>query len=681
MRCKFKRIVAAILCAVTFFCLIKVTSTLSDGNFQLQYDVSAASAKTPTDPPIKIIGIWLTSGYDLQPDTDNYTTVNNPITLYTNAGRSIFSTLLSLTASPHYQWYSSTDGLIYSKVSSSNGGTDKNLTINPSTIGTKYYQLWTDWYTLVSWGLFDTTAYTNVINVHTLSDPINAKSMTVSSGSNYLYNNLTSSLSGLFTYPTADTTSMHTNTIPNNATGTVKWYSSDSSIASVDENTGVVSSNTDGKDGTVTIRGVYTNPDGTTLSDSTKIKVGGGLDDETTSVGDKATFTLQGSYSSAGNVSTSIEWHRVSADGKSDTVVSKGSSLSYTTAATTLSDDGTYYYAKVKVSQSDSTGKISTQTGQTNKAKLNVLTKGDPDISQKIELADTQTGADSDSVLNNVMTGDQLVLSDTLTNKSSTGTLANGKLVIPIRKGSTLQTVALDNTILMLKGTMINNSVNITQDYNSNKGYDEVILSSPTNSGSGSALNFDLNQKHTVEIFYKIAKVDTKETLTTAPTISGTNSDSENYSSNGPFTTINFATGGISLDPSDISFGSHLQQPGAKLFDRTKATNSPNNVLTVDDSRRGIDGKSQIQISSTPLYKKDTDNTNQVLDSDLRYYDPDGTYSSLADGSVVIESTASGSPLSSITWIPTAGLRLYLPNEPTSGSYTGTITWSAITSV
>lgn len=686
MKTKFKRSAAITLFILTFICFVKVTSIVNN-NF-IQYDVQAASAKTPTSPPIKIIGIWLTSGYDLQPDTDNYTTVNNPVTLYTHAGRSIFATLLGLTASPHYQWYSSDDGSVYSKVSSSNGGTSKDLTINPTSIGKKYYQLWTDWYTLVSWGpLIDTMAYTNVIKVNTLPDPVNAQSITVSSDSDYLYNNLTSSLIGIFDYPVTDTTSMHTTAVPDNATGTTKWYSSDTSIATVDENTGIVSSNTDGKDGTVTISGVYTNPDGSTLSDSTKIKVGGGLDDETANVGSKATFTLQGSYSSADNVSTSIEWHKVSSDGKTDTVVDKGSNLSYTTDATTLADNNTYYYAKVKVSQSDSNGKISTQTGQTNKAKLTVLTKGDPDISQKIELANSQTNADNDSYLDNTMTGDQIVFSDTLTNNSSTGTLTNGKLVIPVRKGSVIQTVTVDNTVLMLGGSTINTSVTVSKNYNSDKGYDEIVLTNGTEIDNN--LNFNLNQKHTVTVFYQVSQVDKNETLTSTPTISGTNSDGEDYSSNGPYNTINFTTGDILLDPSNISFGSHLQQSSSQILDRTKETNSPNNVLNVDDSRREIDGKSQIQISSTPLYKKTSDangntsiDTTKILNSDLRYYNSDGTYTSLENGTnAIIESTSSGNPLSSITWTPKTGLRLYLQDGAQSGSYTGTITWSAITSI
>ena len=690
MRKRFKKLALSILTfTITFLFLAKISTMTTNNEFQLQYNVKAESARIPSTPPIKIIGIWLTSGYDVQPDSDNYTTTSQPITLYADAGRSIFSALLSLTASPHYQWYSSDDGLIYNKVPSKDGGTNQSLTVNPTTIGTKYYQQWTDWYTLFSWGpLIDTMAYTNIIKVHVLPDPVNAKSVTVSSDSDYLYNNLTSNFIGIFDYPVADTTQMHATADPDNATGTVKWYSSDSSIASVDENTGAVSGNTKGINGTVTITGVYTNPDGSTISDSTKIRVGGGLDDQTVGVGGTATFKLQGSFSSADNVSTSVEWHKVSADGKTDTIVDKGSNLSYTTPATTLSDDGSHYYAKIKVSQTTN-GSTSTQTGTTNKAALNVLTKGDPDISQKIEIANENTQADSDSFLDNTMTGDEMDFQDTLTNNSTTGTLTDAKLTVPVRKGSILETLWVDNKVLLVGGAPLDASVTVTHQYNAEKGYDEIVFSSPSGSGASDSLNFNLGQTHTVKAFYKVSEVDKNETLTSAPTISGINSDGESYSSDGPSNTIKFTTGDITLDPSNISFGSHLQQSGSELLNRTDDTNSPNNVLTVDDGRRDLEGKSQIQITSTPLYKEITDSsgnnvidTDQVMNSDLRYYDANGTYTSLTNGiTAIVENAISGSPLSSITWAPQEGLRLYVPNGSTPGSYEGKVTWTAVTSI
>lgn len=690
MREKFKKLALAILTfAMTFFFLAKISTIATNNEFQLQYDVKADAARIPSTPPIKIIGIWLTSGYDVQPSVDNYTTSSQPVTLYTDAGRSIFAALLSLSASPHYQWYSSDDGLVYTKVPTKDGGTNQNLTVNPTAVGTKYYQQWTDWYTFLSWGpLIDTMAYTNIIKVHVLPDPVNAQTLKVKSDSDYLYNNLTSTFIGIFDYAVADTTQMHATTTPDDATGTVKWYSSDTSIATVDENTGAVSGNTNGVSGTVTITGVYTNPDGSIVKDSTKIRVGGGLDDQTVGVGETATFKLQGSFSSADNVSTSVEWHKVSPDGKTDTVVDKGSNLSYTTPVTTLTDDGSHYYAKIKVSQTTN-GSTSTQTGTTNKAKLNVLTKGDPDITQTFEIGNQNTGVVSDSFLDKNMSGDEIDFQETLTNNSTTGTLTNGKLTVPVRKGSTLKLLMVDGYILMMNGAPLQENVNYTKQYNAEKGYDEIVFSTPAGTAAGDALNFNLGQTHTVKAFYYVSEVDKDETLTSAPTISGINSDGESYSSDGPSNTLNFTTGKITLDPSNISFGSHLQQAGSELFDRTDDTNSPNNVLTVDDGRRNLEGQSQIQITSTPLYKETTDSngnnvvdTNQAMNADLRYYNADGTYTSLSDGAAAtVENAISGSPLSSINWAPQEGLRLYVPNGAISGSYEGTVTWTAITSI
>ncbi|WP_334329632.1 Ig-like domain-containing protein [Companilactobacillus sp. HBUAS59699] len=674
MREKFNRYLLSILTiTITFLCLIKITNATTQNQFHTQYNVEAATAMTPSAPPIKIIGIWLTSGYDVQPDEDNYTTVNKPITLYADAGRSIFAALFSLTASAHYQWYSSDDGLVYSKVSSRDGGTSQNLTVNPSAVGTKYYQLWTDWYTLISWGpIIDTMAYTNIVKVHTLPDPINAESLKVTSDSDYLYNNLNTSILGILNYNVADTTQMHATVKPDEATGTVKWYSSDPSIASVDENTGAVTGNTNKKDGTVTITGIYTNPDGTTITDTHQIEVGGGLKDQTVGVGQQATFTLQGNLAAADGVDISVEWHKVSPDGKTDTIVQTGSKTSYTTPTTTLADDGSHYYANIVVSQTTD-GSTKTENGTTNKAKLNVLTKGDPDISQTIEMATTNSNQINGSYLDNIMSGDSITFKDTLTNNSSTGTLSNGKVVIPLVKGAMVYSIFVDNNIP---------SYTMNTD---NPNYDELIIS---NTGNGNKLDFDLNQTHTVLFSYLVPEITKNQILTTAPTVSGNNSDGSAYSSEGPTNTIHFTTGGITLTPSNISFGSLIQQPESKLLNRTDATNTPNNVLTVDDNRRDLEA-SQIELSATPLYKETTDDsgnsvtdTNDVLNGDLRYYNADGTYTSLADGeTATVETSIEGSPLSSVAWAPQEGLRLYLNNGAQSGIYQGTVTWTAVTSV
>jgi len=278
---------------------------------------------------------------------------------------------------------------------------------------------------------------------------------------------------------------------------------------------------------------------------------------------------------------------------------------------------------------------------------------------------------------------------DTLTNNSTTGTLTNAKLTVPVRKGSILETLWVDNKVLLVGGAPLDASVTVTHQYNTEKGYDEIVFSSPSGSGASDSLNFNLGQTHTVKAFYKVSEVDKNESLTSAPTIFGINSDGESYSSDGPSNTIKFTTGDITLDPSNISFGSHLQQSGSELLNRTDDTNSPNNVLTVDDGRRDLEGKSQIQITSTPLYKEVTDSsgnnvidTDQVMNSDLRYYDANGTYTSLTNGTTaIVENAISGSPLSSITWAPQEGLRLYVPNGSTPGSYEGKVTWTAVTSI
>ena len=87
--------------------------------------------KTPTGDVRKFLGMWMTSGYNLQPQPNNYTVVDSPTTLRTDSGRSLWTAITSLFAPAHYQWYETTDGTKWTEVSKKKCGTKKNLTITP----------------------------------------------------------------------------------------------------------------------------------------------------------------------------------------------------------------------------------------------------------------------------------------------------------------------------------------------------------------------------------------------------------------------------------------------------------------------------------------------------------------------------------------------------------------------
>lgn len=253
----------------------------------------------PTPDPVILLFIWLTSGYDLQPESQ-YTSLNNPKTLYTSSGRSLWESILGLLSTVNYTWYQSTDGQTWTQMKE----TDKHLTVTPDEVGVVYYQQKTTWKSFPS--MFSTTIYSQVAAITTFKNPINAEKLKVTADSEYLYNN----------QEQAVTTFVRDSPTPVDATGDVTWSINDSGLATVDMHTGLVTANKNGKSGTVTVTGTLTNNDGSTVSDSVDIRIGGGLDNQTVYEGDKATFEIQGEFDQK---PAEIVWYKVG--DKKDTVV------------------------------------------------------------------------------------------------------------------------------------------------------------------------------------------------------------------------------------------------------------------------------------------------------------------------------------------------------------------------
>lgn len=309
----------------------------------------------PSADPIGLSGIYMNTGFALQPQSQ-YTYLNNPKTLTTATAHSILDSI-NFGGTDHITWYQSIDnGKSWTIVPNEKSA---DLTVTPTTTGVVYYQQRFEYY-LIPPILFHTYYYSKVASVTTSEKPIDATSLTVATKDNYLYNNQS----------TAATTYAYATTTPENTTGTVSWSIDDTSLATIDKATGKITANNtkseeypDGKSGTATVTGTITKSDGSTISATTKIIIGGGLDDKKVNLGQNATFSVHGSF---GSTPDSITWHKVDTAGK-DTVVNSGTSTTYSTPATTLIDDGSKYYAVIKTTVSGNTATI-----PTNHASLNV---------------------------------------------------------------------------------------------------------------------------------------------------------------------------------------------------------------------------------------------------------------------------------------------------------------------
>ncbi|MBP5844986.1 Ig-like domain-containing protein, partial [Lactiplantibacillus plantarum] len=146
-----------------------------------------------------------------------------------------------------------------------------------------------------SWDLLNwVTVYTfasNLAEVDVYSSNIPATNISIA-GDDYVINP-TNSSSGSNDKVTSQFTST---TNPENATGTITWTTSDSSIATIDDS-GLL---TVVSNGTVTITATITNADGTSYSSSKTITIGSGLEDTTADAGSDLTWVPDGSTTGTG---------------------------------------------------------------------------------------------------------------------------------------------------------------------------------------------------------------------------------------------------------------------------------------------------------------------------------------------------------------------------------------------
>ncbi|GEO48195.1 hypothetical protein [Companilactobacillus kimchii] len=592
---------------------------------------------TPTADPIILLFIWLSSGYNLQPE-NQYTYVNNPKTLYTDSGRSVVDALLGLLSSPHYTWYQSTDGQTWTQMSQ----TTKELTVTPTKVGTVYYQQMTRWYGLIP-GLLDTIVYSKVAFITTFPSPINATALSVKANDNYLYNNQSSAAT---TYVTGTPT-------PNNATGNITWKVSDTSLATVDSRTGLVTANTSSKSGTVRVTGTMSNSDGTSVSGYVDIKIGGGLDDQTVDEGKKATFAVQGKFDEK---PTNVVWHKVDTAGK-DTVVTNNNSdvLTYTTANTVYAtDNGTKYYAVLTVTSGDSTTTVTT-----NKANLSVRKNVVPDVSVNNTIFNSsyEDHNSENTIINNVAENDKVIHRITVKDSNLNSALTRAEIQIKLPKTSVIDNVKVNNQ-------------NFT---------DYISVSDPDNN-QGTILtlrnlNFVTTKDFAIEINSTVGK---NETLSFDSTVSA-----NGYDTSGNLLgqylpaqnlKLNFADNSINLQANDWSYKTINSYTTDTLLDRDKIESSH---LEVDDKRRNKQALT-LYLSQKNPFKSD----EKVLNSEMRYYQQDGSYEVLNENGTLVSETVNGQTLDSVAWQDHEGPKLFIGNSVhEAGNYTTQLEWSLIESI
>ncbi|WP_125565840.1 Ig-like domain-containing protein [Companilactobacillus insicii] len=629
----------------------------------------------PTKDVKKFFGIWLTTGFALQPKEDSYVVVDNTTTLRTDSARSAVYAITTLTRTPRYQWYKYQVGdKEWTKVSKSDGGTKENLVVTGKKADeTTYYQLQVQWQGLI-WNYFAKKIYSHVAAVHTVPEPTDGKEMTIRTDDDYIYST-SFDMAATSTYAHADV-------IPANYTGEVTWSVDDPSLATINEDTGLLTAVTKPEvHGTVTVIGTLHNPIGDDIYATKEVKVGQGLEDQTVHAGNKATFSIEGNLgnlddiddgdddddeddggdNSGGTNEYTIKWYRDNPDG-SRVQINKDNELngpmSITTDATNMEDDNQSKYQAVINVKLGAINKSYT----TNKATLTVIPDGSPDIKIQNSITNTsyQDELDSDLHLFGVNEEDKILESATITNNSNTGILTNSTYHFPIRESSTINSVVVDNEELS------NDHYEIIS--NNKDGTKELIIKN---------LGFSIKQSHEVKVTMTVGAIDELSTQRTTPYLVGQVSNPDDYHSSGDEEAITYSTNKIQINVKNIDFGVITPFSANETIYRPDELNEPENIVEIDDQRRNKPNTEiRVQQASDFINAEDV-----KLLGNLRFYE-DGVGYDILGHDHVIQVTKEGNPVPSIGWAKENGILLHMnDNNLTAGIYNTELKWSVVESI
>ncbi|WP_057880675.1 hypothetical protein [Companilactobacillus kimchiensis] len=601
---------------------------------------------TPNKDPKKFLGIWMSNGYGLQPNPDSYTTVGKQVTLRTSAGRSVWSVILGLLDGAHYRWWQSTDGKNWSKVDKSDNGHKKNFSVTPTKVGTVWYQLDTQYYTLLT-PYLKTHIYSRVAAVHTLSESVNATDLDVTVDDDYLYNT---------SDELSNTTYAHAIPIPDNSTGILSWSVDNTNLATVDED-GQVTANNKGISGSVKVLATMTNDDGSKITRPVSVEIGGGLDDRTVNSGETANFELKGNTGGDGDDdgntgSVTVDWYKYAPGSNSKVKVASGPDTNYTTDKTTFADDGSYFQAIITIKA----GKV-TKTITSNKAKLTVIPAGKPDISIINKITDDTYPHENntDLILNDIINDDSVTYRGSITNESLEGTLKNGNYVIPLRSGTQINSVKVAGETLT--------SDQYTTIFDDETDSDNLVI--PIK---------DLNptESKAIEVNTTVQGILKNTSFKSTPYVYGTDNDNGVYRQDGMTETLNYLSNQIEPQIQDIDFGAISAYSKNTLKYRPNELNNPNNIVDVEDYRRDK-GALQVYVSQDNEFIHES--KSATLPASLRYYN-NGSHTDILNNKVLISETDIGITLDPIAWNKSEGLLLHInDNQLLTGKYSTTLTW------
>lgn len=641
-----------VLYALVMIAVFVVMGGMLKNNIQIvdaaaQYsNMDVKPKEEPSEDVKKFLGIWLNRGYTVQPPTTTYTVVGHTVHLNTHSGRSTLGIAVSPFAAPKYQWYKTMDkGKNWTEVPRNEGGNKEDLRVSSDDPGAVYYQQRVNWHQAGGWGFSIAEIWSQVAGVHFYAKDKNAEKIEVSVQDDYLYNN-PSEIALNSTVATAKVN-------PEDYTEDLVWSVDNHQLAYINPETGELNANNRGVSGTVKVTGTIKNADGTSVSDSVDVQIGGGLEDKVVKSGESTEFSMQGHIGQLGDNDNdfTVRWYRQPAGTqKRELVASNTKELSYKVEEPRVKHDNDLYWVEINM-------KFGREVYEyiTNKARLNVLPADKPEITlNNSVMNETFNNNNTDDVLNDIANGDIVSYRDEITISPDSGPLRKGTYVLPIYGDTEIDSVKINDEEIDPSRYQVINYFG---------GTSPILQIDQIRRESG--------ETFVIEVRTRVDGVFMNEEMVSHPYIYSGEEDNA-YRFQGKDKVMNYVTNVLQKDVRDISYGTVHAYSQDKIISRTDDTNRPNDVVSVDDQRRV---KEPIKVFLT----QDGEFTNlegNTLPGCLRLYDQ-GKFVEIVGKKVKVTESQKDQPLSSIGWDKENGLLLHIHDAAVApGQYSTTLNWS-----
>lgn len=593
------------------------------------------------EPSTSLLGVWISGGFRVNLKPDYYVKVGEPLQLETHSTRGV---VLIPSISLEHSWFEKRPQSNWQQVQ---GANTAFLDVDTSTVGTTYYQTH-HLYKLIPSG--ENNFYSKVAAVHVLPNDVPAKSVKINVDNDYIYN-LNNTFDKTSAFASAELT-------PNNATEKAVWSISDTNLANIDQSGNVTA--VPGKEGSFFIKATVTNKDGSTVTDSKIMNVGGGLYDEKARAGERATFKIQGFDDALKDDSDhpTVEWHKKNPNGKDSKLTAQANPFIYVTDPVSEQDNGTEYYAIIKLRKKSLT---------TSMGKLTVLPTLDPNVvltgeiknSTLADNADNQDNQDTSSSLFNIVNGDTIDYKMHLNNNGQRN-LQNNELSFYLSLGTEITSIIVGDKTLN------------TQDYKitSHISNGNQLLEIPVG-------DLKIGDEKDVQIKTSTHGINNEFGFRSVPSFTGSDSDKHLYQSIGNPLELHYITNKVIPHFKDIQFESIYSFEKDVLKYRTSETNYPNDIVYFDDQRRNKTPLKVFLQQPGPLFKKTEDKTTYIpFAGFLKFHEPKTSLYKSLDEKIEVAHSLQDQALRPIRWNKNEGLLLYVNGvNLTEGHYSTQLTW------